>query len=211
MLTRLKYSWVWEFWFRIYILSHHEEEYLRRRLISCFNSHSKWLVQIWFKLGDNILRKCKRLKMWISCPIDRFDHLKPGTARNSHAVWCRFPQTTSNGCSMCHPKDSMEDQMILRIVYLEHYRYWITLNRGRLRTDHKTKFRRRLKFTPSRNFFLMSNDQNRLNGINNTWDKPSTFQQKEDSIFLNILNLFPLISWTIYFLLGFNGKFSVWL
>ena len=118
-----------------------------------------------------------------------------------------MPRSRSNGCSMCRPKDSMEDEMILRIVYLEHYRYWITLNRGRLRTDHKTKFRRRLKFTPSRNFFLMSNDQNRLNGINNTWDKPSTFQQKEDSIFLNILNLFPLISWTIYFLLGFNGKF----
>lgn len=158
-----------------------------------------------------LLTEVQRSNPIPSRSIDRFEHSKAGTARNSRAVWCRFPQTRSNGCSMCRPKDSMEDEMILRIVYLEHYRYWITLNRGRLRTDHKTKFRRRLKFTPSRNFFLMSNDQNRLNGINNTWDKPSTFQQKEDSIFLNILNLFPLISWTIYFLLGFNGKFSVWL
>ena len=40
--------------------------------------------------------------------------------------------------SVCCPKESMKHQMILRIVYLEHYRYWITLNRGRLQTDHKT-------------------------------------------------------------------------
>ena len=101
----------------------------------------------------------------------------------------------------------MEHQMILRIVYLEHYRYWITLNRGRLRTDHKTKFRRCLEFSPprSRNFKL--NDQKpRRNGINNTWDKPSTFQQKEDSIFLNILNFISINILNYIFSFGFQWK-----
>ena len=102
----------------------------------------------------------------------------------------------SISCSVHCPKDSIEDEMILRIVYLEHYRYWITLNRGiikqraPLRTDHKTKSRLKFFFWP-RNFFKSEQ------GINNTWDKnPQRFNKRRILYFstfwicisINILN-----------------------
>ena len=53
----------------------------------------------------------------------------------------------------------------------------------------------------------MLNDQKpRRNGINNTWDKPSTFQQKEDSMFLNILNFISINILNYIFSFGFQWK-----
>ena len=87
-------------------------------------------------------------------------------------------------CSAHCPKDSLEEWYDIKNCLFGTLSILNNIKQRAIRTNHKTKFRRCLNIpSPLRSALKPGHRP-----INNIWDKPSTLQQKEDSIFINILN-----------------------
>ena len=197
---------VWETsW--IYILPHHVKEYLRPSLISCSTSQRDWLANF-IQIGLNL----KIMNMHVNAKFLFYWHFSRhgehwlsrwhiwnhrSFARvlrlTSFAKEARCPThiilrgvmtqvlPTRTSYFLRSPKQSMID---IKNCLFGTLSILNNIKQRAIRTNHKTKFRRCLNIpSPLRSALKPGHRP-----INNIWDKPSTLQQKEDSIFINILN-----------------------